>query len=220
MAMRFGYYLLWVTVRWIFYFCFFNRVYHPDRIPQKGPLILAANHASFMDPPLIGCSINREIHFLARDSLFRFPIFGQLLSYINVIPVDRGGRSPKGLKTIIHKLQQGHPVVLFPEGTRCMDGGMQPAKSGVGLLAIKSDAPIVPVRVFGTYQAYGRHLKWPRPGQRIGVKLGEPIYLEALREESKTAEKDRLKQIYQEAADQIMHAVAQLEAHHDCKRFG
>ena len=217
--MRFGYFLFWCAFRLIFRVFFRCRVYHPERIPATGPALLASNHASFMDPPFIGCSANREISYLARDSLFRFPVFGDILRYINVIPVDRGGRNPKGLKIIASKLRHGKPVILFPEGTRTPDGNMHSAKSGVGLLAIKSDAPIVPIRVFGTYETYGRHLKWPKPG-RISVKFGHPIYLKALREEAKHAPKDRVKEIYQEAADQIMAAIAALTPNKDCDQFG
>jgi len=217
--MRFGYFLFWCAFRLIFRVFFLCRVYHPERVPSEGPALLASNHASYFDPPFIGCSANREISYLARDTLFRFPVFGDILRYINVIPVDRGGRNPKGLKIIASKLRSGNPVILFPEGTRTPDGTLQPAKSGVGLLAIKSDAPIVPIRVFGTYETYGRHLKWPKPG-RIIVKFGHPIYLESLRAEAKHATKDRVKEIYQEAADQIMEAIASLTPNKDCDRFG
>jgi 1-acyl-sn-glycerol-3-phosphate acyltransferase len=87
---------------------------------------------------------------------------------------------------------------------------LQPARSGIGLTVIKSTAPVVPVRVFGTYEAYGRHITLPRP-HRIAVKYGAPMNFEALRAEAKTCDKTRLKQIYQQVADEIMAAIAKLE---------
>src|SRR5210317_1758449 len=147
--MRFGYFLFWCAFRAMFKVLFGCRIYHADRVPLEGPALLAANHASFMDPPLIGSSLNRETHYLARNTLFRFPIFKNILYYINVIPVDRGGKSPKGLRTVANSLKAGKTVILFPEGTRSHDGHLLSAKSGVGLLVIKSEAPVVPIRVFG-----------------------------------------------------------------------
>ena len=95
-----------------------------------------------------------------------------------------------------------------------MDGNLQPARSGIGLVVLKSDAPVVPVRVFGTFEAYGRDLKFPRP-YRIAVKYGRPLDFSKLRVESKTCEKARLKEIYQKVADEIMAAIAKLEAKTD-----
>lgn len=217
--MRFGYFLFWCVFRTIFRVLFGCRIYHAERVPESGPVLLAANHASFMDPPLIGSSLNRETHYLARNTLFRFPIFRNILNYINVIPVDRDGKSPKGLRAVTNSLKNGNPVILFPEGTRSHDGKLQTAKSGVGLLAIKSEAPVVPIRVFGTFESYGRHLKWPKIN-RVQIKMGQPIWLRELRAESKTANKERVKEIYQEAADQIMKAIEELTPNTDCQKFG
>ena len=91
---------------------------------------------------------------------------------------------------------------------------MQPARSGIGLTVIKSTAPVVPVRVFGTFAAYGRHLRFPRP-YRIAVKYGQPMRFEQLRAEAKVCSKPRLKEIYQQVADEIMGAIASLEPHAD-----
>jgi 1-acyl-sn-glycerol-3-phosphate acyltransferase len=103
---------------------------------------------------------------------------------------------------------------LFPEGTRTPDGKLQPARSGIGLTVIKSDVPVIPVRTFGTFEAFGRNHKFPRP-HRIAVKYGEPLRFEKLRTEAKTCDKARLKKIYQEVADEIMAAIAKLEPRAD-----
>jgi 1-acyl-sn-glycerol-3-phosphate acyltransferase len=114
------------------------------------------------------------------------------------------------LKAILDRLLQGGVIILFPEGTRTRDGKLQPARSGIGLTVIKSNAPVVPVRVFGTFEAYGRNVRFPKP-KRVVVKYGQPMLFRELREEARTCAKPRLKQIYQQVADEIMAAVAKLE---------
>ena len=185
-------------------------VFNPERVPQTGGVILASNHASFLDPPLVGSGLHRDINYLARESLFRFPGIGALLRSWNSVPVDRDGGGASGLREILTRLLAGGAIILFPEGTRTPDGNLQPVRSGIGLTVIKSAAPVVPVRVFGTFEAYGRNHKFPRP-HRVAVKYGKLMNFEKLRAEAKTCDKARLKEIYQEIADEIMAAIAKLE---------
>jgi 1-acyl-sn-glycerol-3-phosphate acyltransferase len=212
--MNFVYFLGWCFFRTIYATYFRWRVFHPERVPLEGPVILASNHASFLDPPLVGAGIRRGINFLARDTLFRFPGIGWLLRKWNSVPVDRDGGGAAGLRAILERLLAGGAIILFPEGTRTRDGRLQPARSGIGLTVIKSTATGVPVRVFGTYEAYGRHITVPRP-RRIQVKYGQPLNFEKLRAEAKTCSKARLKQIYQEVADEIIAAIGRLEPGRD-----
>ena len=212
--MNFSYRLGWLFFR-AWYATYFRwRVFNPERVPGTGAVILASNHASFLDPPLVGAGLSRGINYLARESLFRFPGIGALLRSWNAVPVDRDGGGAAGLKAILDRLLAGGGIILFPEGTRTRDGHLQPARSGIGLVVIKSNAPVVPVRVFGTYEAYGRHVKFPRP-KRITVKYGRPMSFEQWRAEAKTCSKPRLKEIYQEIADEIMAAIAKLEPQED-----
>src|ERR1700722_16860373 len=208
------YFVGWSGYRFLFKFYFRWRVYHNDRVPLQGPVILAANHASFLDPPLVGSGLKRDINYLARKSLFRYPVLGWVLRTVNAVPVDRDGGGAAGLKAIMDRLHDGGAIILFPEGTRTSDGKFQPARSGVGLTVIKSDAPVVPVRVFGTYEAWGRHVKFPRP-HGVRVKYGQPMNFEQLRAEAKTCAKPRLKEIYQQIADEIMAEISKLEARKD-----
>lgn len=208
------YRITWLSGRLAFKLWFRWRVYNPERVPVQGPVIIASNHASFADPPLIGCAVHRQINYLARESLFRFPGIGWYLRQLTAVPVDRDGGGAKGLKIILDRLLAGGGITLFPEGTRTKDGTLQPARSGVGLTVIKSAAPVVPVRIFGSFEAYGRHLVIPRPKQ-VAVKFGKPMMFEALRAEAKTCSKPRLKEIYQEVADQLMAEIAKLEPHAD-----
>jgi 1-acyl-sn-glycerol-3-phosphate acyltransferase len=212
------YFLGWCCFRALYQFYFRWRVYNPERVPLEGGVILAANHASFLDPPLIGAGLRRGINYLARENLFRFPVMGWVLHQWQVVPVDRDGGGAAGLRAILDRLLAGGAIILFPEGTRTRDGRLQPARSGIGLTVIKSIAPVVPVRVFGTFEAYGRHLRIPRP-YKVAVKYGEPMRFEQLREEAKVCSKPRLKEIYQQVADEIMAAIAHLESHEDKTQF-
>jgi len=212
--MNISYRLGWLGFRAVYRFYFRWRVFNAERVPLDGPVILASNHASFLDPPLVGSGLRRGINYLARDSLFRFPGMGALLRSWSCVPVDRDGGGAAGLKSILDRLLKGGAIILFPEGTRTHDGKLQPARSGIGLVVIKSDAPVVPVRVFGTHEAYGRHIIFPRP-HRVAVKYGRPMKFEKLRTEAKTCSKPRLKEIYQQVADEIMAAIAGLEAGED-----
>jgi 1-acyl-sn-glycerol-3-phosphate acyltransferase len=201
------YFLGWCFFRVVYKIYFRWRVYNPERVPLTGPVVLASNHASILDPPLVGSGVKRAINYLARDTLFRFPGVGWLLRQWNSVPVDREGGGAAGLRAILDRLLAGGAIILFPEGTRTRDGKLQPARSGIGLTVIKSTAAVVPVRVFGTFEAYGRHIKIPRP-HRIEVKYGRPMHFEKLRAEAKSCSKARLKQIYQEIANEIMEAIA------------
>src|SRR5437773_7884881 len=107
---RFG----WLLSRFTFATYFHWRVYHPERVPKTGPVILASNHASFLDPPLVGAGLKRDINYLARESLFRFPGIGALLRSWNAVPVDREGGGARGLKAILDRLHEGGGIILFP----------------------------------------------------------------------------------------------------------
>jgi 1-acyl-sn-glycerol-3-phosphate acyltransferase len=181
-------------------------------------VILASNHASFVDPPLVGIPLKRPLNFLARDTLFRFPGVGATLRSWKAVPVDREGGGGAGLKAILDRLLQGGAILLFPEGTRTHDGKLQPGRSGIGLAVIKSNAPVIPVRVFGTYEAFGRHVRFPRR-HRISVKYGKPMLFAELRAEAKSCSKPRLKEIYQQIGNEIMAAIAKLEPCEDKNTF-
>jgi 1-acyl-sn-glycerol-3-phosphate acyltransferase len=212
------YFTGWCFYRTIFALYFRWHVYNRERVPHTGAVILAANHESFLDPPLVGSGLRRDINYLARKSLFRIPVLGWVLRTVNAVPVDRDGGGGAGLKAILDRLRAGGAIILFPEGTRTYDGKLQPARSGIGLTVIKSDAPVVPVRVFGTWQAWGRHVRFPRPCS-VSLKYGKPMNFAALRAEARDCSKARLKEIYQQVADEIMAAIVKLEPCEDKETF-
>jgi 1-acyl-sn-glycerol-3-phosphate acyltransferase len=208
--MNWSYRLGWFFFRTLFATYFPTRFYNARRVPPHGPVILVANHASFIDPPLVGAGFNRLVNYLARKTLFDVPILGRMLRSWQVVPVDRDGGGGSGVKAILECLQQGRMILLFPEGTRTRTGQIGPAKSGIGLIVLRSEAPVVPARVFGTFEAYGRHLLVPRP-RRLAVTYGLPLDFRELRAEARACPKARLREIYRQVADELMAAIAKLE---------
>ena len=151
------------------------RVVHRERMIQSGPVILAMNHQSYLDPPLAGSTCNRPIYFLARRTLLDVPLLGPVLPKLNVIPVNQEGVDRSAIKTVIRVLLAGNGVLVFPEGSRTVDGNLQAAEPGLGLIIAKTLAPVVPMRIFGAHEAL------PRGGgklrfARITIVVGQPIH--------------------------------------------
>jgi 1-acyl-sn-glycerol-3-phosphate acyltransferase len=180
------------------------RVVHPERMIEEGPAILAMNHQSFLDPPLAGICTQRELHTLARKSLFDWPVVGKLMPKINVIGVDRErGGDIAALKLLIQVVKKGGATLLFPEGTRTKDGNLQPAKSGVGLIIAKTLAPVVPMRIFGAFEALPRNGKEFHPIP-ITIVLGEPLRFTK-------ADLEGGREAYQRLSDRVMEAIAAIQ---------
>ena len=179
---------------------FFHRIKVEGRknVPKGGCLIVS-NHVSFMDPTTVGWAVAREIYYLGRKSLFKPPFWSWFLPICNVLPIERDGHDIGGLRRIIKMLKAGHAVLLFPEGTRSPDGGIQPAEPGAGLVALKAGVCILPVRVFGTYESLSRHTKRLR-FHPIRVVIGKP-YVPVVPEGMR--EKDYFATIAQEMMDRI-----------------
>ena len=126
------------------------RVIHRERMIQTGPVILAMNHQSYLDPPCAGIACKRPIYFLARKSLLNVPILGRILPKLNVIPVDQGGNDRNALKALIRILKAGEATLIFPEGERTLDGRLRSALPGLGFVIAKTLAPVVPMRILPT----------------------------------------------------------------------
>jgi 1-acyl-sn-glycerol-3-phosphate acyltransferase len=194
-----GYHLSRLAGRLFFRF----RVIHRERMIQTGPVILAMNHQSYLDPPLAGTTCDRAIYFLARRTLLDVPLLGWVLPKLNVIPVNQEGVDRSAIKAVIRVLQAGNGVLVFPEGSRTPDGTLQPAEPGMGLVIAKTLAPVVPMRIFGAREAL------PRGGGRlrfvpITVVIGEPIFFTAA--EIQPGGKD----LYARLSDRVMRAIAAL----------
>jgi len=146
-----------------------------ENVPPEGQgVLLASNHQSYLDPVSIGIPLGREIDFVARQSLFRFRLFGQLLTYLNTLPIQRASADVGALRECIRRLELGQALVLFPEATRTRDGSIGKINPGFALIAKTAGVPIVPVFTDGAFQCWPRHRKLPRPG-KISVTYGRPI---------------------------------------------
>ena len=145
-----------------------------ENIPLEGPTIFASNHSSFYDPPVIGVKVSRQIHYLARDTLFK-GFFGRCLHQIGTIPVARGKADVQSIKSIFKVLKNQQATAIFPEGTRSLDGQLKEPEAGIGMIALKTKATVVPARIFGAFEAFGRNNKLPRLGIHIHVSYGKPL---------------------------------------------
>ncbi|MEI8343091.1 MAG: lysophospholipid acyltransferase family protein [Verrucomicrobiota bacterium] len=197
---RFGYIFTTIVSKTFFSF----RVVHRERMLETGGAIVAMNHQSFFDPPLVGICSRRDIYFLARKSLFSWPVLGPIFPKLNNIPVDRDGSDMGALKTLIKLVRSGQGVALFPEGTRTRDGNLQTAKAGIGLVIAKTMAPVVPMRIFGAFEAFPRDRKLPK-FHKITIVVGEPVYFT----QADIGEGGR--EVYQKLSDRVMEAIAAIQ---------
>lgn len=177
-----------------------------ENLPDTGGYIVAANHVSHLDPPIVGQFLPRQVAFFARKTLWKPGIAAWWLDAVGTIPVDRdGGTSLDAIKRVLQALARGKVVIMFPEGTRSPNGELQPAKPGVGLLACKAHVPVVPARIFGSLEAFGRDGRM-RLGSPISVTYGPPL---------SPAEYDNPadgKERYAKTAARIMAAITRIEA--------
>lgn len=191
-------------LRCVYDSCFRGEVEGLEHLPATGPFLIAANHASLLDPPLVGCQLGRQMRFFARKTLWDTPFLNWWLTNGEAIPVDREGGDVGAIRKVLLALQENRGVVLFPEGTRSPDGRLQTPKAGVGLIACKTGAAVVPCRVFGSFAAFGRGARWPRLGTPVHLVFGPP--LAPADYDDPAAGKER----YQRASERIFARIAAL----------
>jgi cytidylate kinase len=198
------YYWLGYTLSRLLAQIFFRfRILHRERMIQSGPVILAMNHQSFFDPPLAGNASDRAIFFLARKTLLDHWFWGWLLPKLNVIPVDQEGSDRSALKALIRILRAGEATLVFPEGGRTLDGNLQPAQPGIGLVIAKTLAPVVPMRIFGAREAWARGSNKIRL-HPITIVVGHPIFF------TQADIAERGKDVYQRLSERVMNDIAKL----------
>lgn len=177
-----------------------------ENMPKKGPVLIAGNHLSMIDPPMFGGILPRESYFFARNTLFKPGFVEKRLHELNAIPVRRDDDSDVGaLKRTLKVLKDGEALIYFPEGTRSLDGKLQKAKPGVGLIACKTGVPVLPARIFNSDRILG--------GKTHSVSFRYPIsvvYGKLLQQEDYDPGSDHPDR-YQEAANRILAAIARLE---------
>jgi 1-acyl-sn-glycerol-3-phosphate acyltransferase len=176
-----------------------------ENLPAKGGYVVASNHASLLDPPMVGLYLPQQVAFFARKTLWKPGFASWWLDGVGTIPVDRdGGTDVTAIKRVLQTLKQGKVVILFPEGTRSRDGNLQQPRPGIGLIACRTGMPVVPARVFGSFDAFGRdgrlHLGTP-----VSVRYGRPLTPEDYDRPEDGKER------YSRAAERIMAAIARIQ---------
>jgi len=152
-----------------------------DQVPHEGPLIIACNHASNLDGPIVGSwlipAMGRRIHWMGKKEMFDWPVLGWLAKNGGIHPVDRSKADVAAFRLASRILADGGALCVFPEGTRSPSGALQEARDGVAVLALRSGAPIVPIGIAGTHDVWPKGQKLPHPGGRVTARIGEPFIL-------------------------------------------
>jgi 1-acyl-sn-glycerol-3-phosphate acyltransferase len=166
-----------------------------ENFPKNGGVLLCANHIDNLDPPVVGVTANRPVHFMAKEELFSVPLLGKIVPHLNAFPVKRGMSDREALRKGLGILKEGKVLGLFPEGTRSKDGELQKGLAGAGFFALRTDALVVPCAIIGPYKAF----------HPLKVVYGKPIPMEELRSTKASAE---------ETTEVIMNAIKQLIDEH------
>ncbi|SDW58285.1 1-acyl-sn-glycerol-3-phosphate acyltransferase [Marininema mesophilum] len=141
-------------------------------IPVEGPVVICCNHINNLDPPLLGSSVSRKVHFMAKKELFSIPLLGRLLPSLGAYPISRGSGDRGALKKSLELLKEGRVLGIFPEGTRSKTGQLGKGHTGAAFITLRSDAVIVPGAITGPYRIF----------RRVKIVFGEPIDLTPYRE--------------------------------------
>ena len=179
-----------------------RKVIGKKNMPQHSACIVVANHVNLVDSPLIGISLGRKVHFMAKEDLFHSRIIGWLADKFGAFPVAKGKLNRRAGRTAVELLANGQALIIYPEGQRSLDGKLGPAYSGAALLAVKSGVPIVPVGIIGTAQLKGKWWFLRRP--KITMNIGQPFTLQAC------PEKPTKEMVNGMTRDIMLHIAAQL----------
>jgi len=142
--------------------------------PARGPFIVAANHASAIDPPIVGIALRHQAAYMAKHELLQAPVLGPLLRSIGVFPVRRGEPDRKAIRRSLEVLDAGRVLVMFPEGTRSHDGRLRAPEPGAAMIALRTGAPVLPAAVINSHRILPKGAHWPKI-QQVTVRMGTPI---------------------------------------------
>jgi 1-acyl-sn-glycerol-3-phosphate acyltransferase len=182
------------------------RIVGAEHVPKTGPVLIAPNHVSYLDIPLLGVMINRPLHFMGKASLFRGRWVGWLYRSLNSFPIERGSRSRIGLMEAVSRLKEGCCVAMYPEGGRSLDGRLQKPMPGIGMIVALSGAKVIPAYVAGTDKVLPVGA-WMIRLHPVTVYIGEPLDFTDL------IQKGDGKELYLQISRAVMEQIAKLEAH-------
>ena len=184
-----------------------RRVVNPEKLAEPGGCLVVGNHASYLDPPMMGSAFPYPIYYVARKTLMSNRLAAFIYEGCQTIPIDQSKLEYSVLKRIVKLVRDGEKVLIFPEGERTYDGKLkEKGETGVGLLIAKTKEPVLPVRLFGAYESFPRGGKFPRPG-RLTLVVGDRIDMSDLMEDPNL----KGKELYQALSDRAMQAIAALK---------
>ena len=198
-----AYGILWVLARVVGTLCFRYRV--EGQVPQTGGVLVAANHASYLDIPMLGCGMRRRAWYLGRSDLFPVPVLNDVLQSLGWIPVRMGRLDREAFGKAISLIRAGEVVVIFPEGGRSRDGQLRPPKAGIGVIVSQTGCPVVPAYLKGTFDVLPTGARWPRLRQ-VTVRFGEPITFET----GDRKERAETKRFYEQVSRTVIERIAAL----------
>lgn len=201
--MRFHYHFFHVIVRPLFKALFKFEVFGYENMPTSGSVLLMMNHASYFDPIFIGAAVKRNLHYMARSTLFKPGFIRWFLLNMNAFPVNLGSPDRLAIKKALKILDEGKVLLIFPEGTRTIDGNLQKAQDGVGFIAYRTKARVIPVYLDGTRKVLPRGAKIPKTG-KITVSFGKPIDMDYFRK------KEPSRETYSQIGEEIMFRIKEL----------
>ncbi len=198
------YRLIAIIIKTVFFFNGGLEVVGKENIPKEG-VIIASNHNSYLDPPILGSVTPRRCNFMARKGLFDVPVFRWMIKYA-AFPVDRDKPRASTMKEAVKRIRNGQIVVVFPEGKRSETGELQEARPGIAMVAVISKAPIVPALITGADKALPPGARWLKRA-KIKVVFGKPIYYTSTEESGARAGSDKR----EEVSRMIMDAIRDLK---------
>ncbi|MDC0834829.1 lysophospholipid acyltransferase family protein [Geitlerinema sp. CS-897] len=192
----------WSVVSPMLHGYFRGRVFGIENVPKSGPVVVASNHASFFDPPIVACSVRRPVAFMAKEELFSIPVFKQAIQLYGAYPVKRKAVDRQAIRQALDYLENGWATGIFLSGTRTRDGKIPHPQLGAALIAAKAQAPVLPVSLWGTQDIFPSGSKIPRPVP-VTVRIGEAIA------PPENRDRETLQAFTQDCADRIerLHAL-------------
>lgn len=198
---NFLYKFILFLVFWFFKIVYRNKIYGAENF-YPGAAILAANHASFYDPPLLSISTPYEVHFLARKTLFDPFLFGSLIRRLNAHPISGKAQDVAVFKTIVRLMREGKKVIIFPEGKRSRDGTLQPIKPGIAMLISRTKAAVIPAYLHGTFSIWPGGKKLPKLWGKTACVFGKPLHFSLDPEKDSKLQQE---EISKKIEDAILH---------------
>ena len=204
MQMKFHYHFFHIIARPMLKSLFKFKVYGAENVPLNGGALFMSNHASHADPVFLGAAARGNLHYMARSTLFKPAPVGWFLMKLNAFPIHLGTPDRKAIRQALKLLEEENYLLIFPEGTRSVDGTLGKPQAGVGLIAHKATKPVIPIFLSGTQNALPRGSMMLRPA-KVTLHFGKPIDMDRYRSEKASRE------LYEMIGEEVMSKIAELQ---------